>query len=694
MKSVTEVHWIPYVDSQADQAAQSTPTPAARSRTAQHKNGKRQQRRHTVSKIIWRTLLVLLATAVGVVVGAYVMASVPDPAKLALPKAGTIYFADGTTPIGTLTTPHRTVVPAEKIAPVMRAAVIASEDPLFERRPAANFAGMASRWWESLWGGGGASEESLTDKFVQAASANAKAPVFEVLRDAFLPVKIDHALSKEQIVAAYLNTAYFGRGAYGVEAGAQAYFGVSAQSLSTAQAVLLAAVLPAPSAWDPAYDSAQAHKQFEAVKVAMVKAGVLSQSAADAVEFPAVLPYSGVGAVSGANGYLVSMVREELLTVARLAPAVIERGGISVVTTIDAATQQKAVNAVNAAANGRPANFQTGLFAMNPKNGEVLAAYGGADFAKRRVNNATDQRVPAGSPFKIFGLIENFENDLGVNNTYYHYISGYVYGENYLSIPDVPGGVLSIADATKFNINDVFVRLGGDVGTDTIMKRAVALGIPAQASGLTDKKANLLGAARVTAREMARAYAAVANNGVLTMPHAVREVRDAAGAVIYTGGARETQVMKAETAKLSTYLLQTPFTKDGVAYANGHAFAERHPAAGLPSNGVDTEGAWFVGYTPSIVTAVVGTQLGADGTLAELQPFGGAENVAGSGYPLQVWSAFMQAASAHKTAEKFPDVTELVKKTTKTNPAPGSGAPEEGGASQGHSGSAAGGLAG
>ena len=631
---------------------------------ARNKKAKRR-RKLRLGTVIWRAFWIIIALILGVLIGTYATTKVPSPEAVKLPQPTAVYFSDGTTKIGDLTAPTRTIVKLAEVAQPMQDAVLARQDPLFYKRPVLSFSDVLSGIWESAWGGQAASEQSLTYTYMDAVSTRSQLPVLDSLRRVFMPVKIDRTLSKDQILENYLNAAYFGRGAYGIEAGAQAYFGVSAKELSLAQAALLAAVIPAPSSWDPAVDAEQAKLQFAKVKEAMVAAGGISQEEADAAEFPAVNPPIRSESYSGVEGYILEYVRAELVSRGRIAPRVLDLGELSVVTTLDAQAQAAAIDAVAGVADSRPEAVQTGLISLDPASGEVKAMYGGADYSQRATNNAVAARVQAGTVFKVFGLVENFEQHLGVNNAYYHHPSGRVDREYYPSIPDLNHKITLLQDSVKYDLNDTFIRLGGDVGPATLKERATAMGVAADAAGLDDAKDNILGRAQVTPQEMARAFGAVANDGGLTTPYAVKEVKDGSGRVVYSGASEELKVMDPDSAKLTTFMMQYQFESPGVAAANGAAFASERPAAGLASNKVDTNGSWFVGYTPQLVTAVAMFQVDDAGSVVPIQPYGAVATMEGGGYPLKVWAAYMTAASQDLPVASFPDVTQLVQENTR-----------------------------
>ena len=650
----------------ADQPISSAGKHSSRAqRSKNSRPSKRRNRKAGVGKIIKRCILGLIAVCIGAVVGIYFSSSAPDPAAMPMPEPTSVYYADGTTKIGDLTDPQREVVKLDAVAEVMRTAVVDSVDPDFYDRPAASLGDLVNQTWESLWGSADSDQDSLTTVYAaQLGQRGRQVPLISALKEKFMPIRIERTLSKDEILERFLNTAYYGRGAYGVQAAAQAYFHVPASDLTLSQAALLAAVMPAPSSWDPAIDRAQAEKQYARVLKAMVENGSITQEDADAAAFPEVQQAQPGSDYSGTQGYLLDYVRKELNSQARIAHEVIDQAGLKVITTFDKSTQEAAIKAVNDAGSGRPEQYQTGVFSMDPSTGNVLAIYGGADYSARATNNATGQRIPAGSPFKVFALIENFDQGFSSSDEYYHYNNGWINNPNnqsasYPSIPAVPAKQMTLQTATAANLNDTFVYVGGEVGVESVMERAKAMGIPSDAPGWSTNDDAVLGRVQVTPQEMARAYAAVNNAGTLLTPHAIDHVENAQGATIYQASSsiQSQRVMNEDIAASVTDIMRSPLSKDGVAYGNGGALAEKLPVAGLPSNGTDTSASWFVGYTPSVVTAVALFSPQADGSLQELAPFGGDEDAGGRGYALRVFSAYTQAVSDGKDVGEFPHVS-------------------------------------
>lgn len=639
---------------------------------AKKKNRHRKNKRKlTVGTVIWRSIWGLIALCFGGLAAAYVVTPVPSLDSIPLPVPSVAYFADGTTKIGELTNPVRTPIEHSAIGEITPKILLAVNDPDFYETPAMNPKDLASEVWEAWWGGSSAQESSLSHRFGSMLSARSEQNFWQELQSLFLPLKIERSLSKDDIVTAYLNAAYFGRDAYGIEEAAKAYFGVSAADLDLAQSALLVAIMPSPSAWDPAIDKDQAQKQFTKVLSKLVAADMLTQEEAAGMEFPQVRDRT-YPAYSGVNGHILSMVRSELSNKAGLSAATIEREGLSVVTTIDEEKQKAAVDAVASLPEDKPTGLQVGLFSANPRTGEVVAVYGGSDYAVRSTNAATQDRSAAGMTFSTFTMAEAFEQGVSANEEFYGWNGVRVdeegSGYSYFNVNGKSYGLVNVQQMTKFAVNSAFVHLNGRVSPQSTKKRAVAMGISADAPHLNEDPGNVLGAAHVTGEEMARAYSALAADGVLPVTHVVNTARGESGDVVYKADFQGKRILKKESAQLATYALHSTFTGSeeapldlpGMAYTNGSAFDSEHPSAGQASSATDRMAAWFVGYTPQLVTSVNMFELGDDGSVRELSAFGDENPVTGSGMPLKVWSSFMTAASAQMKAEPLPDVTDIL----------------------------------
>lgn len=635
-----------------------------------HRKHRRNKRKLTVGTVIWRSIWSLIAVCLGGLAAAYVTVPVPSVVSIPLPAPSVAYFADGTTKIGELTNPVRTPIEHSAMGEMTPKILLAVNDPDFYEAPTMNPKDLAGEVWESLWGGSTAQEGSLSHRFSSMLSERSEQNFWQKLQSLFLPLKIERSLSKDDIVSAYLNAAYFGRDAYGIEEAAKAYFGVSAGDLDLAQSALLVAIMPSPSAWDPAVNSEQAQKQFTQVISKLVSADVLTQEEAAATEFPQVIDRV-YPAYSGTNGYILEMVRSELSSQARLSAATVERESLSVVTTIDEEKQKAAVDAVSSLPEDKPAGVQVGLVSMNPENGDIVAVYGGADYAARSANTATQERSPAGMTFSTFTLAEAFEQGMQMDEEFFAFNGTRAEGYQGYVFPNAGGrsfGQATIQQIAKFAINSAFVSLNNTVTPEKTRQRALAMGVSADAPDLNEDLGSVLGTAQVTGVEMARAYSALAADGVLPVAHVVNTVRSESGDSIYTADFHGKSVMKKESAQLTTYALHStftgpdepPFDLPGMAYTNGAAFDAEHPSAGQASSSTDRMSAWFVGYTPQLVTSVNMFELGDDGAVRKLSAFGDEDPVTGSGMPLKVWSSFMTAASAQMEAEPLPDVTDIL----------------------------------
>jgi membrane peptidoglycan carboxypeptidase len=231
------------------------------------------------------------------------------------------------------------------------------------------------------------------------------------LREWVISIKIDRDLTKDQILEGYLNTIYFGRGAYGVKTAAQAYFGKDVSALTVQESAVLASVMNAPSLFDPALGAKQQTnltKRVDYVLDGMVTMGWLSAAdRAPLTGLPTIAAKAPSRALSGPTGYIVAAVRRELTTKLQLSDDDIDRGGLRITTTISAPAQQAAQDAVakDFPTTGDVKDVYAGLVAVRPGDGAIVAMYGGADYQARQFSSATDAVIQGGSIFKAFGLI-------------------------------------------------------------------------------------------------------------------------------------------------------------------------------------------------------------------------------------------------------------------------------------------------
>ena len=295
----------------------------------------------------WRFFLgcffLLIAAVATAFIIAYNTVKVPEPSEFAQAQSTTVFYADGTTEMGTFAEINRTIIDTTTIPDYIGNAVVASEDRTFYTNNGVDPKGIVRALWNNLRGGDRQGASTLTQQYIKNYYVDTTSSYLGKFQQAIMAIKIDRELSKKQILGSYLNTVYFGRGAYGIEAASQAYFGHSAAQMTVSEAALLAGILPAPSAWDPAIDAGQAQTRFQRVLGYMLEDGYITRAQYDEASMPTTITPESNELYAGPNGYLLQMVRQELIDKAGLSGEQIDTGGYNITTTINKADQEAAV---------------------------------------------------------------------------------------------------------------------------------------------------------------------------------------------------------------------------------------------------------------------------------------------------------------------------------------------------------------
>ena len=338
--------------------------------------------------------------------------TVPAPDDLALAQKTTVYYADGTTEMGTLGDINRQIIDTTTLPDYVSKTIVASEDRTFYTNSGVDLKGIFRALVNNLRGGARQGGSTLTQQYVERYYIGETTSYTGKLKEAVLAIKINREKSKDEVIGAYMNTIYFGRGAYGIDAAAQAYFGHGADQLTLSESALLAAVIPAPSAWDPAVNPDKAKERWERDLNLMVEDGWITQADKDAAVFPETIDPDTLNSASmtGTNGYLMAQVKQELLASDQFDEDKISQGGLRITSTIVKEHQEQAVAAaegMNEVEGWDPTHQHVALSSMDPTTGEILAEYAGADYEKRQQNAVTQDIAMAGSSFKPFALLAN-----------------------------------------------------------------------------------------------------------------------------------------------------------------------------------------------------------------------------------------------------------------------------------------------
>jgi penicillin-binding protein 1A len=659
-----------------------TPTRAARHQQQGKPQGKERRKappsRSRLRRVLrWTLWLAVPAVAVaaGTVIGLiYAFARVPLPAEV--PTAQTIVFLDetGKHEIGTLSAQeNRRVVSLDKIPEDTRRAVLAAEDRDFYEHGAISWRGLARASAANLLrrriSEGGS---TITQQYVKNAfpGVGRDRTLFRKLKEAVLAVKLERKFSKDKILEFYLNTVYFGRGAYGVDAAARTYFKQKAENLKPAQSALLAGVIRSPEFYGKKEHAASAKARRNYILQAMVDRGWLTaKEGRAALESKLGISWKAnpQGIANSDAPFFLEKVRQYL--VARYGAEAVNLGGLRVRTTLDMKMQDQADQTVKRILDNPKDDPRAALVSIDPRNGAVRAMYGGWNFKTRQFNYATNAVRQAGSTMKPFVLAQALSDGYSVNTTYPGPAELIVDGEDFRNYDDTPYGQMTLRDATRLSVNTVYVQLMQLVEPDRVAKFAKAHGLAAELSGRAEPPkdprplesapvlkpvlALSLGSGDVTTLQLASAFGTWANRGIHHAPHLVEKVLDAKGRVLEEHrDPQGTQVIAQVHADTMNMVLKS-------AVENGTGQAARlfgREVAGKTGTTSDYTDARFVGYTPNLVTSV---WLGFDNPKKKLVGVRGLAGVSGGSLPAQIWHDFMDVATRDRPVESFPPPAEL-----------------------------------
>ncbi|WP_344488037.1 transglycosylase domain-containing protein [Nonomuraea monospora] len=643
-------------------------------------------------KIVVAGAVVLAAGLFGMIMVAYANTPVPTSAQSeATAQQSTIYYRDGKSVIAQLGF-KREIVPFARMDEDVRNAAVAIENKTFWEDSGISISGMARSVWMTATGQQLQGASTITQQMARGYydGLSQEVSIQRKVKEIFVAVKLDETMSKEDILSTYLNTINFGR-AYGVEAAAKSYFPgkkVTAAKLTPEQGAYLAARIQQPN-WD--HNSPALQQRFKQVIQNMAelwpdKYGTLPQTA----KFPKTLASAGDDDLGGLNGYMVEEVLNELegrgLTVDE-----IKSGGYKIVSTFDKKLMKAAQTAVKSTmqAYGMSTEFHGGLAAVNPKNGRVLAFYGGDNFLTDPWNEPFQSTKQAASAFKPYVLAAWLQAGYSLKS----YVPG-----NQTVPKELPGqqaggiknshnvGVsVDVVKATAASVNTAYVSMAYALpGRLDDVKNLV------EAAGFDQKRMEqdvdehhfqfAIGSALVTPVEQAAGYSIFANGGKYTKYHVVQEVKQN-GKVAYPEQAVAKTVVDPGVAADATVAMQAVLQAGGTAAGKGLG---TRPAAGKTGTNNDEKEAWFVGYTPQVSTAVgfyreqcvtkTGKVVPPQHSNCPItrkgskkydndNPYTSVKEVSlgfeGAGPPTIAWQKFMQLAHENLPVEQFPDRAEV-----------------------------------
>jgi membrane peptidoglycan carboxypeptidase len=601
------------------------------------------------------TLLTLLALGVvGVAAFVFLVArtTVPTPNDLATSEATIVYWSDGESEIGRLGDSTRRSVPLGDIPLPVQKAVLSAEDRSFYDHGGVSPLGIGRAIVNNVTGGSTQGGSTITQQYAKNAFLTQERSWDRKIKEALLAFKLETVVSKDEILGNYLNTIYFGRGAYGIEAASIAYFGVPVSELDVAQGAVLAAIIKSPSGLAPEHDPDALEARWNYVLDGMVEQGWLTSKERKNLDFPKIKKQKAKDRLGGQTGFLLTMVEQQLQTLG-FDETEIQGGGLRITSTFDKAAQRAATAAVKAAGpKSGTQGLRIGLAAVRPGSGEVVAIYGGADFVDDQINNATRQFAQAGSTFKPFALAAATEKDVPLDSVWNGDSPSTIDGYTLTNYGDKSYGDVTLLKATENSINTAYVELESSIGVGSVADAAVRAGVPESTPGMNLDSLDLtfvLGTASPSGLDMANAYATFAARGIRATPTMVTKVIGPNGGVLYEFTPSTSGAFDQPVADTVTYGLEQVVT-------NGTAFAAQalgRPAAAKTGTTDDNKSAWFVGYTPQLATAVLMAKESADGTPISMSGTGGLSTVTGGSFPAAIWTDFMTAALKGKPVKEF-----------------------------------------
>ena len=655
--------------------------------------GKGARKRTGLRRLLptWRMVLggvlLVLLLCTGTLVAGYLLVDVPEPKDHAVAQSNVYLYSDGTT-IAKDGEVNRENVTLAQVPKRVQHAVLAAEDRDFYNQSAVDPKAMIRAAWNMVRGEGKQSGSTITQQYVKNFYLSQERTVTRKAQEFFISIKLDREVSKDDILIGYLNTSYFGRNAYGIQAAAQAYYGKNAEDLSTEEGAYLAAVVNSPSAYDV---SAQPQNRDKAVSRwnytldGMVKEGWLKPADRTGMKFPEPEDVKAASGRSGQRGYLMEAVKQYLVGNDIIDEQRLASGGFRITTTIDRKRQDALVKAVDEQLMSQLSDeremdkyVRAGGTSIDPASGEVVAMYGGIDYTKQFVNNATRRDYQAASTFKPFVYASALQHGatayngqpIGPQTVYDGTSKRPVTGPDGQPTDwapqnerDVSYGQIPVTEAMDKSVNAVFAQMGVDVGPEQVKETVTSLGVPKDTPELEKAQSSVsLGTATPSTLDIAQAYTTLANHG-LYRDYAMVEEISRGGEKIKLPEPETRQAIDRGAADSTTAILRS-VVDGGTGQA---AKAAGRPAAGKTGTAEKDTAAWFAGYTPDLTTviAVMG-QDPENGSHKSLYGAAGQERISGGGYPAQIWAQYTSAALEGSPPKDFELEAEDV-----TPPSPG-----------------------
>ena len=575
----------------------------------------------------------------------------------------TVLYDVADRPVFTIFKEQRIEVPLAEMSPNLVNAVLSVEDQRFYTHRGVDVIRIMGAVLVNLQSGRFAQGGStVTQQLARQSFLTLERSLTRKIKEAILAALIERTYSKQEILELYLNKVYFGDGFHGVEAAARGYFAKSASALTVEEAALIAGIIKSPSTWAPTVNMDKAVARRNIVLATMLENQKIDRATFDRARRATVHLQNGLQRDESFGQYFKEQVRRELVD--RFGWGRVASGGLRVYTTIDPEMQQAAERALEAGLVAiekrsrykhqtraqylaevggvvkdgvRPSYLQGGVVAMDPRSGEVRVMVGGRTFTESRFNRAVQARRQPGSAFKPFVYAAGLESGMtpaslltGLDEPVDTPQGGWTPEDEHLE-----SSAMTVRTALRTSSNRAAVRAFQTVGLEKEMTAIDRL----QFGDIPRVPSLALGSGEVTLQQLTAAYSTFANGGQLPRPFLVRRVEDREGELLYEATPQLTQAFTPTTAFLMASML-TDVVNAGTGY-KARADGFTLPAAGKTGTTNDYVDAWFVGFTPSLVS---GVWVGFD------QP----QTIVSGGYggdlAVPVWADFMKSATRGQKA--------------------------------------------
>ncbi|WP_306317821.1 MULTISPECIES: transglycosylase domain-containing protein [unclassified Streptomyces] len=650
-------------------------------------------RRFFTWKKLLGTFFGLVLLGMGAFVVLYLLIDIPKGNAEAQVQSNIYKYSDGTTMARTGDVNREIVDLAEVPKPVQHT-FVAAENKTFYTDKGVDLKGTARGVLNTVTGKGKQGGSTITQQYVKNFYLTQEQTVSRKLKELVISLKVDQRYSKDDILAGYINTSYYGRGAWGIQAAAEAYYGIDAKELSVQQGAYLAALLQAPNQYDWAIASDTGRQlataRWNYVLDNMVQMHWLDAGERQGMKFDKPIAPKAAAGLDGQEGYLYTAARDEVMKELNLTEEQFNAGGYTITLNVDRKKQKQLEKSVEQQLNDKldrkgkkaDARVQAGAVSVDPKTGKVLALYGGEGLSEHYVNNATRTDYQPASTFKPLILAAALEDEAttqsGQNitaDTIYDGTSKRPVVDNGKKVGFAPPnedkksyGPVNVQTAMNKSINSVFAQMGADVGMDQVMDMAKKLGM--DSADLKPYYAQTLGTMGASPMEMAGVYATLDNHGKKVTPQVVKSVSKQ-GEPVPLDKPESEQVISRGAADSVTSVL-TGVVDDGTAKRSVRDNADRagQQVAGKTGTSDDNKSAWFTGYTPDLVTSVGLFGEGAlksteSGRHVSMEGAAGLPRVDGGSFPAQIWAQYtFNTSSSNSKFDLDTDMGKAVKPTT------------------------------